>query len=198
MKTCIVETCNNKHYAKGYCSKHYKQIWKYGEIKHGKYELNEIIIHNKYAEILLYDRKCNAIDKTIIDLDDVEKVKNIKWWKNKRGYVNSKNIMLHKFIMNCPKDKVVDHINHNPLDNRKCNLRICTQGENRFNSNIRKDNTTGYIGIVFIKKTNKYRARITKNGVTYNLGHYNSLEEAIKARKEAEEKYFGEFKLQEG
>lgn len=197
MKICSVDSCDNKHYAKGYCRKHYKQIYKYGEIKHGKYELNEIIICENHAEILLYDRKCNIIGRTLIDLEDIDKVKNIKWWKNERGYVNSKNIMLHKLIMDCPKNKVVDHINHDPLDNRKSNLRICSQNENRFNSRIRKDNTTGYPGIMFIKKSNKYRAKITKNGITHNLGYFNTLEEAIKVRKEAEEKYFGEFRCKE-
>ena len=83
---------------------------------------------------------------------------------------------LHRWIVNCPKDKVVDHINRNTLDNRKCNLRICTQREN----NCNKRNNTKHIGVR--KINNRYYARAVVNGKEISLGAYASLDEAIIGR----------------
>ena len=97
-------------------------------------------------------------------------------------------IEMHRFIMNFPKGKYVDHINHNTLDNRKCNLRICNNGDNLRNGKPRVNNTTGYNGICFDK--NRYVARIKVNYKNIYLGSFIKLEDAVKARKEAEKKYF--------
>lgn len=85
---------------------------------------------------------------------------------------------LHRWIVSCPKDKVVDHINRNTLDNRKCNLRICTQREN----NCNKRNNTKHIGVR--KINNRYYARAVVNGKEISLGGYASLDEAIIARND--------------
>ena len=103
-------------------------------------------------------------------------------------------LRLHRFIMNAPKGKVVDHINHNKLDNRKCNLRVCTQSQNTMNSSLRSDNSSGYTGVYWYKSRSKWLVRITVNGKCINLGYYDDLEEAVKVRKEAEIKYFGEYR----
>ena len=97
-------------------------------------------------------------------------------------------IEMHRFIMNFPKGKYVDHINHNTLDNRKCNLRICNNADNIRNGKPRVNNTTGYNGVYFDK--NRYVARIKVNYKNIYLGSFIKLEDAVKARKEAEEKYF--------
>lgn len=73
-----------------------------------------------------------------VDLEDFEKVKNISWYEASTGYIHHKDrnkhvIQLHRFVTNCPKNKVVDHKNHNIKDNRKMNLRVCTQKENSAN-----------------------------------------------------------------
>lgn len=100
--------------------------------------LNEIIAHDDYAEIVLY-KDCIEIARTKIDLEDIEKCKKYKWCLNDAGYVISmggkerKRLRLHRFLINAPNNMVVDHINHDVLDNRKNNLRICTQHENTFN-----------------------------------------------------------------
>lgn len=94
----------------------------------------------------------------------------------KNGKDVRSTINLHRFITNCPKDKVVDHINRNTLDNRKCNLRICTQREN----NCNKRNNTKHIGIR--KINNRYYARAVVNGKEISLGAYASLDEAIIGR----------------
>lgn len=80
-----------------------------------------------------------------VDLDDFERVDKFNWYadycKNTKGfyakgYDNKKRIKMHRLIMNTPNDLVVDHINHDTLDNRKKNLRNVTKGENNGNNTI--------------------------------------------------------------
>ena len=71
----------------------------------------------------------------LIDIEDYDKIKDLCWYESKQGYIHHKDkgqqiMQLHRLITGCPRDKVVDHINHNKRDNRKSNLRICTQKEN--------------------------------------------------------------------
>ena len=96
--------------------------------------------------------------------------------------------------MDCPKDMVVDHINMNPLDNRKCNLRICTMQQNNFNKKEQTNNTSGRVGVTWDKQTNKWLAQIQVDGKNIKLGRFKNKEDAIKVREEAELKYFGEYK----
>lgn len=181
------------------CNKHYKQWKKYGKCLDTNprtiYDLNEIKIDGKIAYISLYDEQCNKIAEAIIDAEDVNKVKYIKWkYRFDAGYViNSGNrackygIHLHRLIMgldtgsyndNC----VVDHINGNPLDNRKSNLRIITKSQNAMNLNkIPK----GY------RKTPKgWYAYIKINQHMINLGIYIHENEAAFARYMAEKIVF--------
>ena len=98
---------------------------------------NEIVLHDTYAEIILYDRSGNEKARALIDLDDIERVKDIRWHLDGRGYVvsNDNTFRLHRLIMNCQNELVVDHINRIKTDNRKQNLRICTHQQNDMNRN---------------------------------------------------------------
>ena len=128
------------------------------------------------------------------DLEDYDKIKDYCWHINKKyactKYKNNR-IMMHRLIMNCPKDKVVDHINGNTLDNRKSNLRICTQHENSYNKVKGKNNTSGYKGVSWDKNANKWSVRLHNK----YLGLYNSLEEAVKVSKEFDKNEYGEFSV---
>lgn len=196
LKICKVEGCNCKVHGKGYCDRHYRQFKRYGEIRRTRKDPNEIIIYDGYAEIILYDDNCKEIDRCKIDIEDVEKVKGYKWSKDNYGYCihTNLNIKLHRYIMNCPEDMVVDHINHDTLDNRKENLRICTKKQNERNIKLRSNNISGYTGVGFHKETNKWRAYIQKDNKLITLGLFENKKDAIKARKEAEKEYFGEFR----
>ena len=170
------------------CNKHYKQFKKFGKFLDNsprtQHDKNEIHIVGDIAYIDLYDRFYNIIAKAIIDAEDIYKVKNIKWRLNNNGYVynNSNNsIFLHRRILNV--DTFVDHINGNRLDNRKCNLRICTKSQNQMNVNYR--------GISNIK--GKFYAYIKINQKQLNLGLYVYEEEALFARWYAEQLLFKEF-----
>jgi hypothetical protein len=93
----------------------------------------------------------------------------------------------------------IDHINGNKSDNRINNLRSCTDSENRRNSKKRKDNTSGYKGVSYFKKREKWNSRIgiiLENGSRRykNLGYFNTKEEAYSAYCEAANLYHKEFK----
>ena len=94
---------------------------------------------------------------------------------------------LHRFIMNPPNDKVVDHINRNTLDNRKQNLRITDIRTNVINRGLQSNNTTGVTGVRL--ERGMYHSAISVNGKCINLGWFNNIQDAIIARKQAEYKY---------
>ena len=157
---------------------------------------NEIVTYDDYAEIILYDRQGNEKCRAIIDLDDIEKIKNYKWSLKGNGYIATghNGLLLHKLITNTNKDEIVDHINRNKLDNRKCNLRICTYSQNQMNKCVQSNNKSGYTGVRWDKRAKKWKVQITVNKKQLHLGYYNDIEEAIKVRKKAEIEYFGEYR----
>lgn len=95
--------------------------------------------------------------------------------------------------MNVYDKRCVDHINHNIKDNRKSNLRIITVSQNAINKKIVSNNTSGVTGVCWNKKDSYWQAYITLDYKTKHLGCFQNKEDAIKARKDAEEKYFGEY-----
>ena len=200
MKTCKVEGCNGKHIAKGYCDKHYRQYKRYGKIsERTRFDPNKIIEYDDYAEIVLYNKHCEEVARALIDLEDVDKVKGYKWHLRKDGYVSThitkgETTLLHRLIMDCPDDKLVDHINHNKLDNRETNLRICTKSQNAMNQNIKSNNTSGIVGVSWDKKNEKWIANIGLSGKYINLGYFDNIEEAAKKRKQAEIDLFGDYR----
>tara|TARA_R110000751_G_scaffold207745_1_gene311540 strand:+ start:198 stop:683 length:486 start_codon:yes stop_codon:yes gene_type:complete len=101
---------------------------------------------------------------------------------------------LHRILMGEPEDLVVDHINRDPLDNRRENLRIVSRQENQMNLSMKKTNKSGITGVSWHKDANKWRADIAYKYKHIYLGYFDTLEEARKAREDAEEEYFGEFK----
>lgn len=130
----------------------------------------------------------------IFDKDDYDLIKKYCWRLSSNGYVNSSNdIKLHRLIMDCPDGFVVDHISGNKLDNRKLNLRVCKQNENCMNHSLNSNNTSGVAGVNWHKASSKWMARIKSNYKTIYLGLYDNFEDAVEARKIAEEKYFGKF-----
>lgn len=139
----------------------------------------------------------NADEKFYFDLEDYDKIKDYCWYihENKYGYKalettkNKKQIRFQWLV----KGKNVDHINRNPLDNRKCNLRNVSIRENSINHNIRKDNRSGVTGVNYNKRTEKWVARISdKRNHRIILYSGDSFEDAVKARLKAEKEYYGE------
>lgn len=77
---------------------------------------------------------------------------------------------MHHFLICVPSGMVVDHKNGNSLDNRLCNLRVCTQAENMRNLHFREPRKSGYLGVSWNKRNKVYQARIRVNGKSFHLG----------------------------
>jgi len=137
----------------------------------------------------------------LVDIDDYEEfVYGYRFLLSNKGYVKYSGAkdglirkLLHRNIMGDPEDLVVDHINGDPLNNCRENLRIVTQQQNNMNQTIRKTNKSGVSGVSWHKSANKWVATLCIKYKQIHLGCFDTLEEATKARKDAEEKYFGEF-----
>lgn len=137
------------------------------------------------------------------DLEDYEKIKMYCWFINSDGYVctnvydknkKRKALLMHRVIMNCVNDKIsVDHINHITHDNRKSNLRLATQSQNLMNRSISKNNSSGVAGVYFDNHRNKWIAEIKINREKIRLGDFTSFDDAVTARKNAEDELFGEY-----
>ena len=161
---------------------------------------NKYIINDNYVEMII-ESKVYGIIIVKIDKNDLEKCSKLTWHyaKNKdskyiQTRIKGKMIKLHRYIMNINNSNlVVDHINRNPLDNRKSNLRICSYKENSFNKSIRVDNTSGIPGVSFHKTNKKWRAKIKYNNLTIHLGYFEDINEALINRRVAEEILFGEY-----
>ena len=94
-----------------------------------------------------------------------------------------------------PLEKFIDHIDGDKINNKINNLRLATKSQNNMNRSILgSNNNSGYTGVGWNKKDKKWSARITIDGVRKFLGYFINIEDAIKARKEGEIKYFGEFR----
>ena len=111
----------------------------------------------------------NSNEYFIFDLDDIDVIQNRCWHKQSRGYATSNSndgeILAHRVIMSKYYNingKEIDHINHNKLDNRKCNLRVCTASENKINRMVKESNT-GIRNIHYSDKTDSYMVSIHHN-----------------------------------
>ena len=134
----------------------------------------------------------------LIDGEDYLRVTQYTWWVNAYGYWmckpevgrNNERLYLARFILNYDGPLVVDHIDRNPNNNQKSNLRIATRSVNAMNSKLRTTNTSGVAGVRFVKHRGKWQARIKIDYQEKSLGYFLTFEEAVQARKTAEESYW--------
>lgn len=144
----------------------------------------------------------NSNNVFLIDNCDYRRVANHNWFVIKNNthnclkyYIVSTDhpqISLHRFVLDAKKGEVCDHINGDTFDNRRKNLRICTQRENAFNRSKNKNNTSGFTGVTLHGKNN-WQARIQYEHKKVNLGTFCSRELAAIAYNTAAKSYFGEF-----
>ena len=140
-------------------------------------------------------------DVFYFDKEDYDIIKNLPWHKTQINYmsahvrINGKRpfILMHRLIMNAPQGLFVDHIGGNDTrnDNRHCNLRLVTCSQNTINQNRTERNKSGCIGVRY--RYGSWETTIAINKKSISLGHFKTFEEAIKARQEAEKKYYGEY-----
>lgn len=200
----------------GFCNKEKRDVIKYNLI-HGlskgcglksktlnglkNRKQNKYIETDNCYEIQISDKK------VLIDKEDYDKVCKYKWNLHSdstniyvRAYKRYKEngvkeyIFLHNLVMdNKEKLLVVDHIDGNTLNNKKSNLRLCTQKNNEINKKIQKNNKSGHKGVWYSSLERKWKAYITYNNKRIHLGTFINKNEAIKVREEAENKYFKNF-----
>ena len=138
----------------------------------------------------------------IVDDEDYDRLMAMgKWQIGAGGYattdiggrLNKKKILMHRFIMDVATGFVTDHINGDKLDNRKCNLRICKQYQNAANRGSNKNNSSGYKGVCWDKRKNKWMAKIQVNRKYIFCGYESTPELAALKYNEFAQKHFGEF-----
>lgn len=138
--------------------------------------------------------------KTIIDDEDYELVNKYNWYYH-NGYATTKvkvngkrkHIYIHRLVNNTPDGLITDHINGDRLNNRRSNLRSCTDKQNLRNRKKRKDSKGNYKGVVLYKRTGKWQAYIMKDSKQYHLGYFNKEKDAAKAYNKKAVELFGEF-----
>lgn len=198
LKTCQVcgktATSGMYIYNDGYiCSKHHSQLKRHGKfLERTIYDANEIVSNGNISYIYLYDKNNNKTAEAIIDTEDIPKVKDYKWYLGNNGYVCCKtkgvSTTLHRRIMGMDdKDGniFVDHIDRNPLNNSKVNLRLCDNLHNNMNNNG--------MGVSWDNGKKKYEAYISSNYKRTFLGYYDNENEALYARRYGEILLFKEF-----
>jgi hypothetical protein len=148
--------------------------------------------------IPLFNKGGEKIAEVLVDTEDLERLLGGRSWalgshgyamrtfksEGDRAKYGTAQIM-HRFIMDCPKGMVVDHINHNKLDNRKSNLRIVTHAENSQNLQPRKVGNAPYRGVAERRRARKdgsvrikYQASVKVMNKNKFLGYFDTAEEA--------------------
>jgi hypothetical protein len=147
---------------------------------------------------------------TTIDDEDLEKLSKHKWWANTQGKLirvetdlfkdetikwGRKRVSLPRYLLNIKRrDLVVDHIDGNPLNNQKSNLRVCCKISNARNrKNLNKNNKSGLRGVSWDKFRNKWVAQLMYNRKHIYLGRFDDKNEAISAVIKGRKKYFKKY-----
>ena len=136
----------------------------------------------------------------IVDAEDYYQLSKFNWYAKPDGKTiyagrtdDRKAIIMHRVIMGAPDHLSVDHIDHNGLNNRRSNLRLCTKAQNSRNVFSYKGSTSKYKGVCWYKKGGKWSAKIKLNNKTYHLGHFEDEIAAAKAYDKKAVELHGEF-----
>ena len=138
----------------------------------------------------------------IVDAEDYDRFNKYKWHASKNHRIfyaktqrPSRLLPMHRIILNAPPHLVVDHINHNGLDNRKANLRLCTRAQNNRNARprIQRNKRSKYKGVSFDKNRNLFKALIQHNKKVHYLGSFKNETDTAKAYDKKAKELFGEF-----
>ena len=140
----------------------------------------------------------------LVDDCDYEWLNQWKWYAHKqrstyyairngrRTATKRQRFFMHRVIMDAPKGMQVDHINHNGLYNRRCNLRLCTNSQNQHNRKPQSGKSR-FKGVSLDKRTNKWQVQIQHNNKRLRLGLFDNEIEAAKAYDAKAEELHREF-----
>lgn len=186
------------------CSKHMHQLLKYGKfldnIQRTNQDLNEYrYLDRETIEFDVYYQDNTYCDSFIIDAEDLNKVKYFKWRKGSGHIItgnctkNNPSRQITHIILNVPDGFIVDHIDGNPLNNKKNNLRVTTQQNNLCNKHFMTNNTSGFIGVSWSKSRNYWESELRKDKIRLRA-RYKKFEEAVYARYLSEVYVFKEYR----
>lgn len=159
----------------------------------------------KENEIEINENVAVINGKIVIDLQDLDLIKSFNRYIsiNTAGYAyfrfNGDDIFIHRLLFNLPyrydseERSIVDHINGDKLDNRRYNLRLCKKEMNPVNCKLYKTNTSGQKGVGYLKRLGKWQSQINYQNKAYYLGVFENFEDAVYARKQAEEQLYKGF-----
>lgn len=180
------------------CGCHKAELLQSEEYSESRRNLNQYDLSGMYG----IGYCSNSGKEFYFDKEDYDLIKKYTWRDDKNGYIvastnknhdNVCSVFLHRIVMGLEDNELqVDHVGHNTYDNRKEYLRIVTRSENESNRAIMKNNKSGVPGVWWDSKDNCWLAYIGKNNKRIKLGSFSDFNEAVSARKIAEEKYFGE------
>jgi len=152
--------------------------------------------------------KISSRDKemyTFVDDADYEMVSKYRWFVNPQGYVwagdysggwrNRKALLMHRLLMATPVGQTVDHIDHNPLNNQRANLRLASYAQNNMNTRLRSDNTSGHRGVYWESRRNCWRVCINFEHKQIHVGQFKDKQEAITAYDNKAKQLYGQFVL---
>ena len=144
-----------------------------------------------------------------VDPEDFEHLSQWKWWYGSGGYAVReqhlgmkdgkkirRTVLMHRLITNAPDGMDVDHINDNKLDNRRANLRVCTRSQNMANKKFKRKVCDLPMGVVHNRTPRSkqpYTSRVFKEGKSYFVGHFYTVEDAYQAYLSKKKELFGEF-----
>ena len=140
----------------------------------------------------------------LVDDEDFERVSQFKWcasWHSRQRVYTAvrrncgTNVLMHRFILQPPSMMHIDHINHDTLDNRRANLRVCTNAENHRNQRKTPGTSSQYKGVSWDRRKQKWRAQIRKDYKQQWLGYFADEDEAARAYNVAAQEHFGRFAL---
>ena len=137
---------------------------------------------------------------TIVDDEDYELLTKWKWHLQTAGYACNKGgvgkgtVYMHRLILDCPDDMIVDHIDGNRLNNKRENLRIVTYSQNHMNRKVKRKNCTSkFKGVSYDANRGKWRSYIKLDGKFIHLGEFNTEMEAALTYDKAASERFGEY-----
>lgn len=134
---------------------------------------------------------------TLVDQADLPLVQDETWRHKRDGrhiYVfNGHGLRMHRVLLDAPDGMLVDHVNGNGLDNRRSNLRLCTQQENQRNRQHGLGVHSRFRGVTLHTKSGRWQAQIKVDGKSLYLGLFDDEREAARAYDAAAREHFGEF-----
>ena len=143
----------------------------------------------------------NSNKNALVDKEDFDNLNKFRWYLSTNGYVrstiNKKRVLIHRFLLNPKEFFKVDHIDRNPLNNKKKNLRICSSRENTLNSKPQSNKKySKFKGVSYCnteKRKKRWVAACELYGKRITIGRFNNELEAAKAYNNKAKEIFGEF-----